>query len=293
MDDVILEPVFPHAELRPDIVSGPHSSTPIQPSTAPTGERSAPPRPPSISDACGSKLRNVTDEGGYSVSWFAGDGVHPATRFMMWSFRRLREVPDDWRNYYRRLLLQEVRSCKMMNTNWEVVTAVAEGYRRATWVLEKYGLSVKPGEIPWPYEDFWNQTTHEERVWAYRRSSHLKDLQGEQRELDDLVFVAHRSSYTNARVSCSKSDGHFSADNKESAGRVQEHAHDKPAPTESSINLESRIAQDTQSILMGSIAEDKLWNPVLKNRLRMQQIRKEGSLLGFEDEDEDDEGDEE
>ena len=286
MDDVVLEPVFPQAEPRPDITSGPYSAFRVDSAFIPSGTLESPPLPPSVSDACGSRLRNVPD-GSYRVSWYETGAVHPSLRFLMWAHRRLRDIPDDWRNYYRRLLLQEVRSCRMMNTNWDVVTAVAEGYRRARWVLEKYGLTVKEGEIPWPYDDFWNQTTHEERVWAHRRSSHLKDLQGEQRDLDDLVFVAHRTSFSQASVPTT-SDNHFSPDARASAGRPQAHAQDKLAPGET-VSLESRFAQDTQSILMGSIVEDKMWNPVLRNRLKMQQMGKQGDLMGFEDEDDDDE----
>ena len=64
------------------------------------------------------------------VSWY-DYRVHPAQRFIVWAVRHLRKIPDDWRPYYDKLLRNEIRATRDLNTSWDVFIAVAEGYRKA------------------------------------------------------------------------------------------------------------------------------------------------------------------
>eukprot|EP00744_Colponema_vietnamica_P015678 GILI01021982.1.p1 GENE.GILI01021982.1~~GILI01021982.1.p1 ORF type:complete len:166 (+),score=40.25 GILI01021982.1:2-499(+) len=88
-------------------------------------------------------------------------------------------------------------------------------------------------------------------------------------------------------------DHHISVDPGKDSSKVQSgnllHSNDMQAPSEADIdNLPSRLEQDKNSFVMGTIEDDKLWNPVLKNRLYQQKAKEESDLYAFEDEDDDD-----
>lgn len=218
------------------------------------------------------------------VPWFDYT-VHPAKRFLYWSARHLRKLPEDWRPYYRHLLVNELKASTRLNTPWDVFIAVADGYRKGKWVLRKYGQDPDKDSIPYPYDDFWEVTTHEERVWAYRRSNQLKELQAMQREEQDLFGGTQPTyNYMTADMTYKLASG---ARQEQQGNQV--HAHDLPAPRESDIREEEHMTH----LLMGSIEDDRLWNPSLKQREYRESLAKSGAdLMAFEDEMTDAEDDE-
>ncbi|ORC91450.1 uncharacterized protein TM35_000064550 [Trypanosoma theileri] len=225
-------------------------------------------------------LHNTVGPTPYRVSWYDYDSVSPAKRFTYWAYRRLRELPPEWQEYYRRMLYQELTAARYVNQTWDCFMMVVDGYRKAKWVLKKYGIPIDENLIPKPYNDFWEETTHEERVWAHRRSHQLKELQALQREEDELVF--------GAQMVDRREVSYGSIKNLQSPmqGGTPVHAHDLPAPYESDIKM-SPHDEDMSSALMSSIEDDKLWNPVLRSRLHTQRMREEVELYAFEDDDDD------
>lgn len=224
-------------------------------------------------------LKNIPENTPYRVSWYAYGRVTPAKRFVYWAYRRLRQLPPEWQEYYRRMLYQEVSASRYVNQTWDCFMMVVDGYRKAKWVLKKYGVEIDESLIPRPYNDFWEETTHEERVWAHRRSSQMKELQALQRDDDAVVFGAVVMNRQEVSYSSLK--------NLQSGmqGGTPLHANDLPAPEEADLRM-SRHNEEMSSALMSSIEDDKLWNPVLRSRLHTEQQRAEVDLYGFEDEDE-------
>ncbi|CAD2212898.1 hypothetical protein AGDE_03960 [Angomonas deanei] len=229
-------------------------------------------------------LKNTLGPTPYRVKWYDDDGVSPGKRFVYWSFRRLKELPPEWQEYYRRMLYQEVNASRFVSQTWDRFMMVVDGYRKSKWVLQKFGVPIDENLIPKPYNNFWEETTHEERVWAHRRSYQMKELQALQRDEDELVFGAH----TMNRLELTQG----SAKNVQTGmqGGTPVHSLDLPAPNESEIKM-SRHDEEMSSALMSSVEDDKLWNPVLKSRLHTQQQRESVELYGFEDEDDADEED--
>ncbi|KAH9598057.1 hypothetical protein LSM04_002268 [Trypanosoma melophagium] len=223
-------------------------------------------------------LHNTVGPTPYRVSWYHYDSVSPAKRFTYWAYRRLRELPSEWQEYYRRMLYQELTAARYVNQTWDCFMMVVDGYRKAKWVLKKYGVPIDENLIPKPYNDFWEETTHEERVWAHRRSHQMKELQALQREEDELVFGAQMVDRREV------SYGSIKNLQTPMQGGTPVHAHDLPAPSESDIKM-SRYDEDMSSALMSSIEDDKLWNPILRSRLHNQRMREEVELYGFEDDD--------
>lgn len=223
-------------------------------------------------------LRNTPSETPYRVSWYDHSLVSPAKRFTYWAFRRLRDLPPEWREYYRRMLHQEIRASRYVNQTWDCFMMIVDGYRKAKWVLKKYNVPIDESLIPKPYNNFWEETTHEERVWAHRRSHQMKELQALQRDEDDLIFGAH--SMDRREVS------YGSIKNLQTGmqGGTPVHALDLPAPKEGDLRM-SRHDEEMSSVMMSSIEDDKLWNPVLRSRLHTQKERDEIELYGFEDDD--------
>lgn len=226
-------------------------------------------------------LMNTVGDTPYRVSWYEFRAVSPAKQFVYWSYRRLRDLPPEWQEYYRRMLYQEVSASRYVNQTWDCFMMVVDGYRKAKWVLRKYGVNVDESLIPRPYNNFWEETTHEERVWAHRRSHQMKELQAMQRDDDEIVFGANTMNRNEVSFSSIK--------NLQTGmqGGTPIHANDLPAPKESDLTM-SRQDEEMSSALMSSIEDDKLWNPVLKSRLHTQRQREEAELYGFEDDDDDD-----
>jgi hypothetical protein len=213
------------------------------------------------------------------VPWY-DYSLHPAVRFLFWSKRHLNKIPEDWRPYYDKMLRNEVRANRLLNTPWDVFIATAEGYRKAKWVLHKYGQEPEPHSIPHPYDDFWKSTTHEERVWAYRRSHQLKELQALQRDDADIYggVVLDRSEVT---IEMSSKMG-----NSRNQNGNQVHSMDLPAPTEREI----RENEDFTLMFMSSVEEDRSWNPAVKAREYRETLDSIGGLMAFEDDDDDEGG---
>ncbi|CUG29035.1 Hypothetical protein, putative [Bodo saltans] len=183
-------------------------------------------------------MSHVIKDQPYRVAWYMRGRVSPAKRFVYWAFRRLRDLPPEWREYYRRMLRQEVKAARFVGQAWDGFMLVVDGYRKGKWVLSKYGIEADPALIPKPYNNFWEETTHEERVWAHRRSIQLKDLQALQRDEDSLIFgamsVDHREFALN-------SAGNLSGGKDQAGSPV--HALDLEAPTEEEIEM-SRAAEE-------------------------------------------------
>ncbi|CCW61158.1 unnamed protein product [Phytomonas sp. EM1] len=224
-------------------------------------------------------LRNIPSSTPYRVTWYAHDNVAPAKAFVYWAYRRLRELPPDWQGYYRRMLYQEVSAVRFVNQPWDCFMMVVDGYRKAKWVLRKYDVKIDESLIPKPYNNFWEETTHEERVWAHRRSQQMKELQALQRDEDEIIFGANMMDRKEVTYNSLKNI------QTGMQGGTPVHAHDMPAPTEADLTM-SPHDEEISSALMGSIEDDKLWNPVLRSRIHTEKQRDEVSLYSFEDEDE-------
>ncbi|CAJ1038163.1 hypothetical protein Q4I30_008139 [Leishmania utingensis] len=225
-------------------------------------------------------LTNTVEGTPYRVNWYDFQTVSPAKRFTYWVYRRLRDLPPEWQEYYRSMVYQEISASRYVNQTWDCFMMVVDGYRKAKWVLRKYGVQVDESLIPRPYNNFWEETTHEERVWAHRRSHQMKELQALQRDDDETVFGANMMNRNEVSYTSIK--------NLQSGmqGGTPLHAHDLPAPKESDLRM-SRQDEEMSSALMSSIEDDKLWNPVLRSRLHTQFQRTEAEFYGFEDEDDD------
>ena len=251
------------------------------------------------------------DASSYRVSWFYYD-THPTLAFLFWAHRRLRELPPDWQHYYRTFLRQEVKSQLSTNTTWDVFIAVVDGYRKAKWVLRKYDVPVDESLIPHPYNNFWEVTTPEERAWAYRRSVKMKEAQAAQRALegdlseeeddlrdgDDLPTPSLPPSTASLRRAHVVSGGQrvdlremaydrnadTTTSKTDTGSRL--HSADMAAPSERDIHYRSESERVANDLVMGTVEDDKLWNPVLRNRLHQQRTREEDHLYAFEDDDE-------
>lgn len=242
------------------------------------GEPKPSPSPLDEEPLAANLVSTTLDGNPYRVAWYAHSGVSPAKQFVYWGFRRLRELPPEWQEYYRRMLRQEVKASAIVIRTWDVFMMIVDGYRKGKWVLEKYGIPIDESIIPKPYNNFWQETTHDERVWAYRRSHQLKELQALQRDADSLVFGAqtvNRNDYV-VNMITNVSSG--------MQGGTPVHSDDLPAPTENEIRA-SRHSEEMSSALMSAVEDDKLWNPVLRNRLATQKQSSADELLGFEDDD--------
>lgn len=224
-------------------------------------------------------LLNTPTETPYRVSWYQYETLSPAKRFMYWAFRRVKELPPEWQEYYRRMLRQEITAARYVNQTWDCFMMVVDGYQKGKWILRKYGVPIDESLIPKPYNNFWEETTHEERVWAHRRSHQLKELQALQRDEDEMIFGALSMDRREVTYNSLK--------NVQSGmqGGTPVHAQDLPAPTESEIRMSTQD-EEMSSALMSSIEDDKTWNPVLRSRIHTQRQREEVELYGFEDEDE-------
>ncbi|ESS64378.1 hypothetical protein TCDM_07616 [Trypanosoma cruzi Dm28c] len=225
-------------------------------------------------------LHNTIGPTPYRVSWYDYGSVSPSKRFTYWAYRRLKELPTDWQEYYRRMLYQEISAARYVNQTWDCFMMVVDGYRKAKWVLKKYGIPIDESLIPKPYNNFWEETTHEERVWAHRRSHQMKELQALYRDEDELVFGAHTMDRREV------SYGSIKNVQTGMQGGTPVHALDLPAPCESEIKTSPQI-EDMSSALMSSIEDDKLWNPVLRSRIHTRRSREEVELYSFEDDEED------
>lgn len=222
-------------------------------------------------------IRNVTNSP-YRVHWYDYENLTAAKIFVYWAYRRLRELPPEWQEYYRRMLYQEVRASRYVNQTWDCFMMVVDGYRKSKWILRKYGIEVDESIIPKPYNNFWEETTHEERVWAHRRSHQMKELQAIKRDDDEIVFGAHSMDRREVSLTSLK--------NVQTGmqGGTPVHANDLPAPKESDLSM-NRFDDEMSSALMSSIEDDKTWNPVLRSRIYQQRSREEIELYQFEDED--------
>jgi hypothetical protein len=209
------------------------------------------------------------------VAWYDYN-VHPGKRLAYWSFRHLRKIPPEWREYYRRLLYAEYKANQYLNKPWDIVMTVCEGYRKGKWITSKYGVTADEAAIPYPYNNFWEVTTHDERAWAHRRSFQLKELQAIQREDCDLYGNIPMDS---REVSVSVADKNIGS--KENAGNAV-HSVDLPAPTESQIKNDDEMSH----ILMATMEDDRMWNPCLKAREHREKSEQQAELYGFEDEEE-------
>jgi hypothetical protein len=233
-------------------------------------------------DPLTANVRNI-DRKTFRVKWF-GEELSPALRFTFWSFRKLRLLPPEWRGYYRRLLRQEITASRHVSVTWDSFMMIVEGYRKVKWVLKKYQIPFNEAEeIPQPYGNFWESTTHEERLWAHRRSFQMKEMQAMQREDDQIVFGGLPKNMMESMGSRSPQSAHSG----QQAG-TPNHAFDLPAPSERDLTS-SQADEDMSSALFASVEDDKLWNPVLKQRFVKASNRAEAELYAFEDEDEEEE----
>lgn len=247
----------------------------------------------------------------YRVTWFDFD-VHPSKRYLYWAFRRLRDLPPDWRRHYRIYLRQETKAQLYLTNTWDMFMSVVDGYRKAKWVLRKYDIPIDNTLIPHPYNDFWEVTTPEERAWAHRRATLMKESQAIQRAMeDDEEGEVYRDdddegideeTYSKSRKESEASrpifgggpedfrTAHMVAEegrsSKTQSGNAL-HSRDMKAPSEREISDNpSGYDRDYNSFIMGTVEDDKLWNPVLKNRLYQQKTKQESDLYAFEDDDE-------
>jgi hypothetical protein len=243
-----------------------------------SGPAAASPSPDPDVDPLTASMTNI-DRKTFQVSWYAEE-ISPARRFMYWAYSKLRCLPVEWRDYYRRLLRQEIRASRHVVVTWDSFMMIVEGYRKVKWVLRKYEVPLDETEIPAPYNNFWEQTTHEERLWAHRRSFQLKEMQAVQRDDDEIVFGAFARSITEAVGSRT-----LTAQSGQQHGTPC-HAMDLPAPSEHDVHT-TQADEDMSSALFSSAEDDKLWNPVLKQRFLKATTRAEAELYAFEDEEDD------
>eukprot|EP00760_Papus_ankaliazontas_P002169 PhM_4_TR10872/c0_g1_i1/m.15997 len=220
------------------------------------------------------------EEGG--CEWYNYHHLHPSKRYLYWAHRHLRKVPNEWRPYYRALLRQEVLAYRFLNTNWEQFRAVVEGYRKAKWVLRKYGQEPESDSIPHPYDDFYTNTTMEERAYAYRRSYDLKDIQAFQRE-DEAQNVAYSAVPLNrSDVTHNMVDGTVGRGPRDVRGSPV-HAVDMPAPKESDVRQDaggwSEVISDIQLTMET--------NPMMRLKEYSDDAKQELEEIGFEDDEDD------
>jgi hypothetical protein len=103
----------------------------------------------------------------------------------------------------------------------------------------------------------------------------MKELQALQRD-DDVAYGA---------MFCDHNEYHHGSMKNHlggGQGGTPVHAQDLPAPSEHDIE-QSRYAEDMSSVLMSSVEDDKLWNPVLKARLGRLRDLRDAESIPFED----------
>ena len=233
-------------------------------------------------DPLAHRLHNIpSQDNPYQVTWFDYP-MHPAKRFAFWAFRRIRQLPPDWRTYYRRYLRQEMNASVLMNTPWDAFMGVVNGYSKGKWILHKYSIPIDELLIPHPYNNFWENTTYEERAWAFRRSGMMKDLQGLQRQDDDVnTFGFLEGEVANFTLSVGNGINGYLA--KDQCG-TPVHSRDMSSPRESQVRNTSTSIHMCE-VHLANIPDDQLMNPALRARMRRHQDMQEQHLLGFEDED--------
>jgi hypothetical protein len=213
-----------------------------------------------------------------TVHFYDYGELHPAKKLAFFIVRNLRRVPEEWQRYYHQLYRSEFRATINVNKNWDQFCYVHEGYRKAKWVLAKYGLEPAPGSIPEPYNRAWRDASYEERAWAYRRSFQLKELQALQRETcDTFGSVSRDRSMTSA--------SHMEATQLDPVRQqtgTNVHSDDLPAPREGDIRDDGEMSE----VYMMTIQDDKKWNPLLR-----KDKAADAKFWEFEDDD-DDEDDE-
>lgn len=224
-------------------------------------------------------LRNVNANSSdpYSVSWydFKANG-HPTLRFYRWAHRHCYKLPDESREYYRRLLRQETRAGTLINITWEIIVAVGAGYHKASWVLRKYDVGFTP--VPAPFDDFWSDDMYEERRSAYNRSALMKEMQALTREDTPQATGSYHNRLTASRSTLTRTDGRGSGDYM--------HADDLPAPTEDEVKKTQMHV--VMNELRGYAPDAKDISMVVQEKRRMRRdIEANEELYGFEDEDED------
>eukprot|EP00759_Apiculatamorpha_spiralis_P040176 PhF_6_TR38842/c0_g1_i1/m.58084 len=207
--------------------------------------------------------------------------IPPAKVFLYWAHRHLRKIPDEWRNYYRTLLRQEVVAHASLNNNWESFCAVVNGYRKAQWVLRKYGKEPEPDSIPSPYKDFYSQTTPEERSYAYRRSFVLKDLQASKRS--SYSNQATTMTYGGTRMARNEAaPGQLLAGGTRDVRSPQVHAIDLPPPKESDFD-DMDFDDEEELIVSTGVEEDMELNPIFQIQRNKQKQLNDLEDMGFED----------
>lgn len=225
----------------------------------------------------------VTDDGSIlldtRVPWYDYK-VHPAKRLAYWLNRHLRKIPADWRPYYRNLYRSEMRSCEYVNKPYDVFVCICDGYRKGKWVCRKYGVAPDDASIPRPYGNYYEETTHEERVWAHRRSFRMKELQALQRPSQD---VYGSTSVSSNDVMADWNWRGYQANSKAHTGSTV-HSDDLRAPTEADI---SDVDDELTQIIMLTVVDEKSWNPMVRARSIQAKEEKETELFGFEDADDD------
>lgn len=203
------------------------------------------------------------------------DDVHPAKNLAYFITRHLRRIPADWRNYYRGLFRSEFNATRGVNKNWDQFCYVHDGYRKAKWVLKKYGQEPTQNSIPEPYATQWASASPEERAWAYRRSFHLKELQALQRETCE-AFGSIARDRSNTIMSHAQST---QPDPSKTQTGNNVHSEDLPTPRERMIRDDVEMSE----VYMMTIQDDKQWNPLLR-----KETVGEAEFWGFEDDDDED-----
>lgn len=210
--------------------------------------------------------------------------IHPAKTFVYWAFRRLRRIPNEWQPYYRDLLLNEMRASSFKATNFEVFCLITDAYRKAKWVLKKYGCEIDENTIPEHYNNFWENSTYEERIYAFHRSHEIKTQQALHRGHDDCADVPMAYTPENAHEArCSFNSICEGGAGRSNRGYIQT-AQDLPAPRESDI----KFSEESNDMTMEYIAANEEWNPLAQQHKKELEDRQNGvreDMMAFEDED--------
>jgi len=218
--------------------------------------------------------------------WYDYEVVHPTKRFLYWAYRHLRKVPHDWREYYRVLLRQETFAYRNVNTNWDQFGAIVEGYRKAEWVLRKYGKEPEKDSIPHPFKDFYKNTTADEKCFAWRRSAELKELQALQRNsaaLDGQTTAYGQIPQSRTGPMSNVLGLHAGVPMSAKDGRGHQiHAEDMFAPRDNPTDI--RDEEETWMNVTSGIDMTEDNNPILKLRRQKDMGQQQLMDIGFEDE---------
>lgn len=219
-------------------------------------------------------LTNV-EQGTPKVTWFMTQDVHPSLRFYRWATKHCDMLPDDRVEYYRHLLRQETKSCLLLNIPYEVVNAIAAGYNKAKWVLEKYDVKMMD-PIPSPFDVFYTSEMYEERKYAFMRSNALKEYQAFGREDAPEGRSSFRPRGQTFSGSLTKMDKH--------GGGMDMHAEDLPTPGEEDFS------PDTYEKLYPTASHGEAVDDLITSQHKVTEQRRamedNEELYGFEDEDE-------